>query len=79
MCHMVRFLPYYFFGPSYGKNLTISIDSYTLQLRSVYMSFEFNCRTNDNVELIMGGSFFWEIGDLRAMVKFTSDTTGDIW
>lgn len=49
-----------------------------IDLRPVYMSFEFNCRTNDNVELILEGSFFWEIGDLRAMVKFTSDTTGDI-
>lgn len=49
-----------------------------IDLRPVYMSFEFNCRTNDNVELILEGSFFWEIINLKAMVKFTSDTTGDI-
>merc|ERR1719498_1574941 len=42
------------------------------------MSFEFNCRTADNVELILEGSFFWEIVDLQAMMKFTCDTTGDI-
>mmetsp|Transcript_16933 Transcript_16933/g.26001 ORF Transcript_16933/g.26001 Transcript_16933/m.26001 type:complete len:478 (+) Transcript_16933:55-1488(+) len=49
-----------------------------LDLRPMYMSFEFNCRTNDNVELVLEGSFFWEITDLKAMIKFTNDTTGDI-
>lgn len=49
-----------------------------LDLRPVFMSFEFNCRTNDNVELVLEGSFFWEVVDLSSMVKFTNDTTGDI-
>mmetsp|Transcript_3905 Transcript_3905/g.5902 ORF Transcript_3905/g.5902 Transcript_3905/m.5902 type:complete len:483 (-) Transcript_3905:43-1491(-) len=49
-----------------------------LDLRPMYMSFEFNCRTNDNVELVLEGSFFWEVTDLQSMIKFTSDTTGDI-
>eukprot|EP00927_Polykrikos_kofoidii_P050663 TRINITY_DN44556_c0_g1_i1.p1 TRINITY_DN44556_c0_g1~~TRINITY_DN44556_c0_g1_i1.p1 ORF type:complete len:597 (+),score=138.16 TRINITY_DN44556_c0_g1_i1:78-1793(+) len=49
-----------------------------IDLRPIYMSFEFNCRTSDNVELVLEGSFFWEVKDLKAMVKFTGDTTGDI-
>lgn len=49
-----------------------------IDLRPMYMSFEFNCRTADNVELVLEGSFFWEVVDLQAMVKFTNDTTGDI-
>jgi hypothetical protein len=49
-----------------------------LDLRPMYMSFEFNVRTNDNVELVLEGSFFWEVADLESMIKFTSDTTGDI-
>jgi len=49
-----------------------------LDLRPMFMSFEFNCRTNDNVELVLEGSFFWEVVDLRSMMKFTNDTTGDI-
>jgi hypothetical protein len=49
-----------------------------IDLRPMYMSFEFNCRTMDNVELVLEGSFFWEVVDLQAMVKFTCDTTGDI-
>jgi len=49
-----------------------------LDLRPMYMSFEFNCRTNDNVELVLEGSFFWEVVDLPSMVKFTNDATGDI-
>lgn len=49
-----------------------------LDLRPMFMTFEFNCRTNDNVELVLEGSFFWEVVDLRSMIKFTNDTTGDI-
>jgi len=44
----------------------------------MYMSFEFNCRTSDNVELVLEGSFFWEIVDLKEMLSFTNDTTGDV-
>jgi hypothetical protein len=49
-----------------------------IDLRPMYMSFEFNCRTNDNVELVLEGSFFWEVVDLKGMLRFTNDTTGDI-
>lgn len=49
-----------------------------IDLRPMYMSFEFNCRTKDNVELILEGSFFWEVVDLEAMIAFTNDTTGDV-
>lgn len=56
------------------RDLTIK----TIDLRPMYMSFEFNCRTNDNVELVLEGSFFWEIVDLQAMIQYTNDTTGDI-
>lgn len=46
--------------------------------RAQYMSFEFNCRTKDNVELVLEGTFFWEVVDLPTMVKTTGDTSGDI-
>ena len=36
-----------------------------LDLRPMYMSFEFNCRTNDNVELVLEGSFFWQVVDVK--------------
>eukprot|EP00392_Amoebophrya_sp_AT5.2_P004693 g4701.t1 len=49
-----------------------------LDLRPMFMSFEFNCRTADNVELVLEGTLFWEIQDPVAMLKFTNDTTGDI-
>ena len=42
--------------------------------RAQFMSFEFNCRTSDNVELILEGTFFWEVVDLPAMVKSTGDS-----
>merc|ERR1712072_1676774 len=46
--------------------------------RAQYMSFEFNCRTKDNVELVLEGTFFWEVVDLALMVQTTGDTSGDI-
>jgi hypothetical protein len=49
-----------------------------IDLRPMFMSFEFNCRTADNVELILEGTFFWELVDLESMLKVTSDTTGDV-
>eukprot|EP00754_Rhynchopus_humris_P035127 Rhum_TRINITY_DN16699_c0_g1::Rhum_TRINITY_DN16699_c0_g1_i1::g.164086::m.164086 len=32
--------------------------------RAEYMNYEFNCRTADNVELVIGTSFFWSIIDV---------------
>merc|ERR1711939_1158908 len=49
-----------------------------LDLRPQFMSFEFNTRTSDNVELVLEGTFFWQIENVETMVKMTGDTTGDI-
>jgi len=49
-----------------------------IDCRPQFMSFEFNCRTSDNVELVLEGTFFWQVVDVEVMVKMTGDTTGDI-
>merc|ERR1711966_422893 len=49
-----------------------------LDLRPSFMSFEFNCRTADNVELILEGTFFWEVVDCEKMFRKTGDTPGDV-
>jgi hypothetical protein len=46
--------------------------------RPHFMKFEFNCRTADNVELILEGVMFWELVDLPAMWRHTGDTSGDL-
>jgi hypothetical protein len=56
------------------RNLTIS----RIDCRAQFMNFEFNCRTSDNVELILEGTFFWQVKDVETMVRMTGDTTGDI-
>lgn len=56
------------------KNLRIT----HLDSRFKFMWYEFGARTNDNVELIIGITFFWRIIDVRKMILTTSDTTGDI-
>jgi len=47
-------------------------------IRPQYMSFEFDTRTADNVELTLEGTFFWEVADFPAMVNMTGDAPGDI-
>jgi regulator of protease activity HflC (stomatin/prohibitin superfamily) len=46
--------------------------------RPKFMWYEFEARTQDNVELILGITFFWQITDVEAMLKTTDDTPGDI-
>jgi len=56
------------------RNLCIT----KFDLRSKFMWYEFEARTRDNVELVLGVTFFWEINDLEKMIGTTDDTPGDI-
>jgi regulator of protease activity HflC (stomatin/prohibitin superfamily) len=49
-----------------------------IDIRPKYMWYEFEVRTKDNVELVIGITFFWQIVDVPAMIKMTDDTAGDI-
>lgn len=40
-----------------------------IDCRPMFMSFEFNTRTADNVELVLEGTFFWQVVDVEAMVS----------
>jgi regulator of protease activity HflC (stomatin/prohibitin superfamily) len=46
--------------------------------RPKFMWYEFEARTQDNVELVLGITFFWRIVGVEAMVSVTDDTPGDI-
>jgi hypothetical protein len=49
-----------------------------LDMRPQFMNFEFNSRTGDNVELVLEGTFYWQIVDMPRMMSFSGDVTGDI-
>lgn len=49
-----------------------------LDLRPKFMWYEFEARTQDNVELVLGLTFFWQIADVEAMLRSTDDAPGDI-
>lgn len=49
-----------------------------LDLRPKFMWYEFECRTQDNVELVLGVTFFWQIVDVAQMVRTTDDAPGDV-
>lgn len=58
-------------------------DQRTLQIthldgRPKFMWYEFEARTQDNVELIIGITFFWQIVDVEAMIRTTDDVPGDV-
>lgn len=46
--------------------------------RPKFMWYEFGVRTKDNVELILGVTFFWQIENIETMIKTTDDAPGDI-
>jgi regulator of protease activity HflC (stomatin/prohibitin superfamily) len=46
--------------------------------RPKYMWYDFDVRTQDNVELTVGITFFWQIVDVERMIRTTDDTTGDV-
>merc|ERR1711998_526549 len=47
-------------------------------MRPSYMKYEFNCRTIDNVELVVDVSFYWQILNIKSMIEHTADAPGDI-
>lgn len=47
--------------------------------RAQYMWIEIDCRTSDNVELVLETTFFWEAMDLPKLVRTTGNLPGDIY
>lgn len=57
---------------------TRSLQITRIDTRPKFMWFEFEVRTQDNVELIIGITFFWQITDVEGMIKVTDDAPGDL-
>ncbi|MEO0564531.1 MAG: SPFH domain-containing protein, partial [Chloroflexota bacterium] len=57
-----------------ARNLNIT----KLDRRPKFMWYDFEVRTKDNVELIIGITFFWQVNEVEKMVATTDDTTGDV-
>ena len=57
-----------------SRNLAIT----HIDTRPKFMWYEFEVRTQDNVELVIGITFFWQIVDVEAMVHATDDAPGDV-
>ncbi len=49
-----------------------------IDLRPKFMWYEFETRTQDNVELVLGLTFFWQIVDVERMLRATDDVPGDL-
>eukprot|EP00753_Platysulcus_tardus_P016296 PLAT5587.1.p2 GENE.PLAT5587.1~~PLAT5587.1.p2 ORF type:complete len:472 (+),score=252.61 PLAT5587.1:119-1534(+) len=49
-----------------------------LDLRPMFMNYEFLSRTSDNVELILDVTFFWQVVNVPMMLRYTDDAPGDL-
>lgn len=49
-----------------------------IDLRAQRMYFSNEVRTSDNVKLILEGTIFWQVKDVRQMISKTSDPSGDV-
>ena len=49
-----------------------------LDSRPKFMSYEFDVRTQDNVELVIAITLFWQIINIESMIRSTDDATGDV-
>merc|ERR1711920_580741 len=59
------------------KNRDLKIQRF--DCRAQYMWFEFDCRTSDNVELILEVTMFWDVLDLPQLIRSTGNLPGDIY
>jgi regulator of protease activity HflC (stomatin/prohibitin superfamily) len=57
-----------------SRSLTIT----RLDIRPKFMWYSFEARTQDNVELVIDITFFWQLVDVEAMVVTTDDVPGDV-
>jgi len=46
--------------------------------RPQFTWYDFEIRTRDNVELVLGLTFFWQIIDVEKMIHMTGDAVGDL-
>ena len=49
-----------------------------LDIRPKFMWYAFEARTQDNVEIMIDITFFWQLADVEAMIVSTDDAPGDI-
>jgi len=78
-----------FFLPPHSKVVTMEWSSGStakdtrmvtkIDLRSQYMTFNYEVRTSDNVRLRLEGTVFWRVTDVPRMVHATPDPSGDVW
>lgn len=56
------------------RNLVVKL----FDSRPHFMWYEFDARTKDNVELMLGVTLFWGLSDVQRLVATTSDAAGDV-
>merc|ERR1740138_652587 len=50
-----------------------------IDMRAQKVFYQYEVRTNDNVNLRVEGIIFWKVADAARMVSVTADPCGDVW
>jgi len=50
-----------------------------VDLRAQKAFYSYEVRTSDNVKLLLDGTIFWQVSDVRKMINMTADPEGDVW
>jgi len=62
-----------------AKQVAYKVPVTKIDMRAQYAFFEYTVRTSDNVELVLEGTIFWQVSDVRRMIERTGDPKGDVW
>merc|ERR1719409_1827095 len=62
-----------------AKQVAYKVPVTKIDMRAQYAFFEYTVRTSNNVELVLEGTIFWQVSDVRRMIERTGDPKGDVW
>ena len=62
-----------------AKQVAFKVPVQKIDMRPQYAFFQYTVRTQDNVELELEGTIFWQVSDVAKMIERTGDPKGDVW
>uniref|UniRef100_A0A6V0FZT6 Band 7 domain-containing protein n=1 Tax=Zooxanthella nutricula TaxID=1333877 RepID=A0A6V0FZT6_9DINO len=69
-----------FLEPEEGQRQVADVQTITrIDMRMRRVFFQFDTRTNDNVQMNIEGSIYWNVVDVAKVVNNTDDPAGDVW
>jgi len=79
-CEIVKHTWSFFSNPKgFGEQEITQTQITRIDMRSRKVFFQYEVRTNDNVNLRVKGTIYWRVLNVPKMVSVTADPGGDVW